>query len=139
MIKFRLFSNFLKRLKRKLSSEYEQTFKKRDGELTEEEIIEDDGSATVESSTNRYKQARINLAIAKDLIIKGNLPLNLVKNSAFRDLINAYNVKRNSALVKQLKHDTIARFKEKVNQIIYDTLNAADPVTLTVDGRSGRK
>ena len=62
-----------------------------------------------------------------------------MRNSAFHDFIKAYKVKWNPVSAKQLKHDTIARFKEKVNQIIYDTLNAADPVTLTDDGRSGRK
>ena len=53
--------------------------------------------------------------------------------SAFRDFAKEYNVKWNSVSAKHLKYDTITRFKEKVNKIIYDTLNTADHVTLTVD------
>ena len=42
-------------------------------------------------------------------------------NSAFRDFIKAYKVKC-PVSAKQLKRDTIVRFKEKVNPIIYDLL-----------------
>ncbi|CAF1525832.1 unnamed protein product [Rotaria sordida] len=134
-----IFSNFIKHLKRKHLPEYEQTFNKQDEGLLEEEIIEGGGRPTIELSTNKFKQTRINLAITKHLIIKCNFPLNLVENNAFRDFIKECNVKWIPVSAKHVKHNTIAQFKEKVNTIIYDTLNAVDHVTLTVDGWTDRK
>ncbi|CAF4015157.1 unnamed protein product, partial [Rotaria sp. Silwood1] len=134
-----IFSNFIKHLKRKHLSEYEKTFKKQDEGLLEEEIIECDGRPTTELSTSKFKQAQITLAIAKHLIIKCNLPPNLVENNAFRDFMKECNVKWTPVSAKYLKHDTIARFKEKVIKIIHDTLSAVDHLTLTVDGWTDRK
>ncbi|CAF1540839.1 unnamed protein product [Rotaria sp. Silwood1] len=134
-----IFSNFIKHLKRKHLPEYERTFNKQDEGLLEEEIIEGDGRPTTELSTNKFKQTRINLAIAKHLIIRCNFPLNLVENHAFRDFIKDCNVKWTPISAKHLKHNTIAPFKEKVNTIIHDALSAVDHVTLTVDGWTDRK
>lgn len=137
--KIGIYSNFLKHLKRRHLSDYEETFKNKDEGLVEEEIFDGNRSTTVDLSTNKSKQARINLAITKNLIIKCNLPLNLVENNAFRDFIKECNIKWSPISTKHLKHETIARFKETVNSIICDTLNATDYVTLTVDGWCDRK
>ncbi|CAF4251398.1 unnamed protein product [Rotaria sordida] len=84
-------------------------------------------------------EAQITSAIAKHLIIKCNLPPNLVENNAFRDFIKECNVKWIPVSAKHLKHDTIAPLKEKVITIIHDTLNAVDHLTLTVDGWTDRR
>jgi hypothetical protein len=132
--------NFLKHLKRKHFSEYQQTFSNQDENLSEDVIIESDGHATTDDiSTIKSKQNRINVAIAKYLIIKCNLPLNLVENSAFRDFMKECNLKWNPISTKRLKYDAIPTFTAKVNKIINETLGAIDHVTLTVDGWSDRR
>ncbi|CAF2562524.1 unnamed protein product [Rotaria sp. Silwood2] len=120
-----IFSNFLKHLKRKHLSEYKLIFVKQDEGFSEEGIIEGDGQATTEPSTNKQKQNRINTAI--------------VENNSFRDFIKECNIKWNPVSTKHLKHDTIARFTEKVNKTIHETLDATDYLTLTVDGWSDRR
>ncbi|CAF2822624.1 unnamed protein product [Rotaria sp. Silwood2] len=93
--------------------------------FSEEGIIEVDGQPTTEPSTNKQKQNRINTAI--------------VENNSFRDFIKECNIKWNPVSTKHLKHDTIARFTEKVNKTIHETLHATDYLTLTVDGCLDRR
>ncbi|CAF1304557.1 unnamed protein product [Rotaria magnacalcarata] len=132
-------SNFLKHLRRKHFSDYERTFKKHDEGLSEEGIIASDGQSTTELSSNKTKQVLINSTITKNLIIKCNLPLNIVENHAFRDFIKECNAKWDPVSSKHIKLNVIPQFKEKVNKIIYETLSSARHVTLTIDGWSDRR
>jgi BED zinc finger len=133
-------SNFLKHLKQKHVFEYQQMFPNEDESLLKDTIIENDGRATTtDISTTKSTQNRINVAIAKYLIIKCNLPLNLVENSAFRDFMKEYNFKWDPISARNLKHDAIPTFTAKVNKTIYETLNTIDHVTLSVDGWSDRR
>ena len=91
-----VFSNFLKHLKRKHQKEYKKSFKTDeddDDDLFEENVHVLSDFSTINSSPNKVKQNRINMAIAKNLIIKCNMPLAIVENSAFRDFINECNIK----------------------------------------------
>jgi hypothetical protein len=134
-----IFSNFLKHLKRKHLHEYQQVFIEEEEGLSEEGVVESNGQPTTELSTNKSKQNRINLAIAKYLIIKCNLPLNLVENNAFRDFIKECNIKWNPVSARRMKYDAINSFTEKMNKTMHETLDAVDYLTLTVDGWSDRR
>ncbi|CAF2979241.1 unnamed protein product [Rotaria sp. Silwood2] len=132
-------SNFLKHIKRKHFFEYQQLFSNQDESLSEDLTIESDGHITTDISTLKSKQNRINIAIVKYLIIKCNLPLNLVENLAFRNFMKECNFKWDPISAKRVKHDAIPTFTEKVNKIIKETLDTVDHVTLTVDGWSDRR
>ncbi|CAF1422957.1 unnamed protein product [Rotaria magnacalcarata] len=132
-------SNFLKHLKRKHLVEYKQVFIEEDEGLPEEGMFEGDDQPITELSTNKFKQNRINKAIAKYLIIKCNLPLSMVENNAFREFIKECNIKWNQISAKTLKQNSIAAFTEKVNKTIYEELKAVDHLTLTVDGWCDRR
>ncbi|CAM2727317.1 unnamed protein product [Rotaria socialis] len=126
-------------LKRKHLSQYELHFLKQDEGFSEKGSIASNDQSTTESSTNTYKQYRINKAIGKYLIIKCNLPLSLVENNAFRDFMKECNIKWNPTSAKYLKRDTIAKFTEQANKTIRETLGAIDYLTLTVGEWSDRK
>ena len=137
--KIGIFSNFLKHLKRKYFSEYERLFYKRDESLLEEGITENVSRSTAQLPLKDSKQVYINSAITKYLIVKCNLPLNIVENNEFRDFMKECGIKWELVPAKHLKHNTITRFTEKVNKIIHEILDAVDNVTLTVDGWSDRR
>ena len=133
-------SNFWKHLKRKHSSVYEQFSKASDDHLTEGLTSETEGnSLTSSSSAAKLKQRRIEIAIAKCLIVKCNLPLSLVENVAFREFMKECNVKWSPISTKKLKQDLITTFKEAVNSSIRHALDSVAHVTLTVDGWSDRR
>jgi hypothetical protein len=132
-------SNFLKHLKRKHFCEYQQIFPVHDESLFEDLFNESDDHVSVDTSTIKSKQDRINVAIAKYLIIKCNLPLNLVENQGFRDFMKECNIKWDQISSKRLKYNVIPTFTSKVNTLIQQTLDTVDHVTLTVDGWSDRR
>ncbi|CAF4804796.1 unnamed protein product [Rotaria socialis] len=133
-----IFSNFLKHLKRKHVPEYEKLFFDQ-VEDSPEVVNGSDHRSTIELSSSNTKQNRINISIAKYLIIKCNLPLNLVENSAFREFMKECNVKWNPISSKKLKHDGISFFADKMKTNLHATLNGVKFVTLTVDGWSDRR
>jgi hypothetical protein len=133
-----VFSNFVKHLKRKHKTEYEKLFVDQ-VEDSSEVFNGSDYRSTTELSSSNNKQNHINMSIAKYLIIKCNLPLNLVENSAFRQFMSECNVKWNPISSKKLKHDGIASFTDKMKKILHETLNDAKFVTLTVDGWTDRR
>ncbi len=59
-------------MKRKHIAEYQRIFSSQDESLSEDIIIESDGSLTADLSTIKSKQNRINVAIAKYFIITCN-------------------------------------------------------------------
>ncbi|CAF1509795.1 unnamed protein product, partial [Adineta ricciae] len=87
----------------------------------------------------QYFRTRINVAIGKYLIIKCNLPLNLVENQGFCDFMKECNLKWDPISTKRLKQNVIHTFSSKVDAIIHQTLNGVDHVTLTVNGWSDRR
>jgi hypothetical protein len=137
--KMGIFSNFLKHLKRMHVHEYRKLFIDQDENSPANVIVDNDYRTTTESSSNNHKQTRVNLAIAKYLIIKCNLPLNLVENCAFREFMKECGCKWNPISSKKLKNDVIGTFTDKMNKLIQDTLNDIKSVTLTVDAWSDRR
>jgi hypothetical protein len=133
-----IFSNFIKHLKRKHTAEYKKLFFDQ-VEDSSEVVNGNDYRSTTESSSSNNKQSRINMAIAKYLIIKCNFPLNLVENVAFREFMKECNVKWDPISSKKLKHDGITFYTDKMEKIIHETLIDTKFVTLTVDGWSDRR
>ena len=104
-----------------------------DDGLLEEEMLEGVvGQSTTELSANKFKQSRIDSAIAKYLIIKCNLPLNVVKNNALREFIKECNITWNPISAQTLTLNVIASFTEKVTKTIYEELKPVNYLTLTV-------
>jgi len=136
-----IFSNFLKHLKRIHPFEYDQIFARDEYEcLTEENnVFGEDREAAADLTSTKYKQSRILLSIAKNLIIRCNLPLNLVENTAFRDFMKECNFKCEPVSTKKLKRDVIPLFTNKVLKTIHETLNTIHHVTLTIDVWSDRR
>jgi len=142
-----IFSNFLKHLKRVHPYEYDQIFDREYEYLNEEEknAVEENDDRTTTTTTagdltsRKYKQNRIILSITKNLIIRCNLPLNLVENVGFRDFMKECNFKCEPISTKKLKRDVIPSLTNKILQTIHETLNSIDHVTLTVDVWSDRR
>ncbi|CAF1208015.1 unnamed protein product [Adineta steineri] len=134
-----IFSNFLKHLKRKHIAEYEKTYGNEDEYLSENIENEAVAEPSTEILIATCKQTRINMSIAKNLIIKCNIPLNIVENSSFREFMKHCNIKWNPISSKKLKNDYINLFIEKMNKSIHEALNKVEHVTLTIDGWSDRR
>jgi hypothetical protein len=135
-----IYSNFKKHLKRQHPSEYQNSFGSRPEDDLPDEIstLSDDPTATT-SDNNINKSSRINLSIAKNLIIKCNLPLNLIESPAFRDFMRECVPKWEPMSVKKLKRVIATSFKERVHKKVYETLQNVNHLSLTVDGWSDRR
>ncbi|CAF4084866.1 unnamed protein product [Adineta steineri] len=116
-----IFSNFLKHLKRKHIAEYEKTYGNEDEYLLENIENEAVAEPSTEILIATCKQTRINMSIAKNLIIKCNIPLDIVENSSFREFMKHCNIKWNP-------------ISKKMNKSIHEALNKVEHVTLTIDG-----
>ncbi|CAF2975866.1 unnamed protein product [Rotaria sp. Silwood2] len=77
--------------------------------------------------------------MAKNLIIKCNLPLSLVENPAFREFMKECYPKWQPISTKKLKSDIISSFKTRIHKIICDTLEIVNDLTLTIDAWSHRR
>jgi hypothetical protein len=134
-----IFSNFLKHLKRIHPFEYDQIFSRQYECLTEENNVFGDDRAAADLTNTKYKQSRILFSLTKNLIIRCNLPLNLVENPAFRDFMKECNFKFEPVSTKKLKHDIIPSLMNTVLKTIHETLNSIHHVTLTIDVWSDRR
>lgn len=135
-----IYSNFKKHLKRQHPYEYQKSFclRPEDDPSGEIDVLPDDPTAAT-LDNNRSKSSRINLTIIKNLIIKCNLPLNLIENPAFRDFMRECVPKWEPMSVKKLKQMIITSFKERVHKIVYETLQNVNHLSLTIDGWSDRR
>lgn len=140
-----IYSNFLKHLKRKHPSEYQQSFSPAidddDEDLLEDINSRDDGDQSLNDSapTANNKQSRINSSMAKNLIIKCNLPFTIIENPAFREFIRECYPKWQPVSAKKLKSDITSSFKDRIHKVICDTLEKVNDLTLTVDAWSDRR
>lgn len=134
-------SNFLKHIKRKHLSEYQKTFSPRTDEDFLEEIDspDDHPSAANDSIHMNNKQNRICLSVAKNLIIKCNLPLTIIENAAFREFVKECYPKWQPISSKKVKSDIMCSFKDRVHKIICETLEKVNDLTLTIDTWSDRR
>ncbi|CAF3753693.1 unnamed protein product [Rotaria socialis] len=134
-----VFSNFLKHLKRQHPLEYNQVFNNEHEYFTEDRNGIEDGHEPIDLTNIKEKENRIILSITKNLIIRCNLPLNLVEKPAFRDFMKECSLKYRPVSTKRLKHDIIPSLKSIVLTRIHEKLNTVDHVTLTVDIWSDRQ
>ena len=134
-----VFSNFLKHLKRQHPLKYNQVFNNEYEYFTEDRNGIEDGHEPIDLTNIKEKENRIILSITKNLIIRCNLPLNLVEKPAFRDFMKECNLKYRPVSTKRLKHDVIPSLTSIVLTRIHEKLNTVDHVTLTVDIWSDRR
>lgn len=110
-----VFSNFLNHLKSKNGIEYKKSIKNDDydDDLSEENVnIFVDRSIT-NSSPNKIKKKRINMAIGKNWIIKCHLRLSIIENSVFTDFINECSIKWQPISSKRLESENIYFLRKK--------------------------
>ena len=137
--KISVFSNFLKHLKRMHTHEYNQIFVEEDqGSPVDSSSRMDDaeGSGGISS---KCKQHRWNTSIAKNLVVKCNLPLTLVQNPAFRNFMKDLNPKWQPISSKALKSNLIPTFVNDVRTAIRKTLVSLTDITITVDAWADRR
>ncbi|CAF4960759.1 unnamed protein product, partial [Rotaria magnacalcarata] len=99
----------------------------------------EDAHEPIDLTNIKEKENRIILSITKNLIIRCNLPLNLVEKPAFRDFMKECSLKYRPVSAKRLKHDIIPSLKSIVLTRIHEKLDTTDHVTLTVDIWSDRR
>lgn len=134
-----VFSNFLKHLKRQHSLEYNQLFNNEYEHFTDDNTMNDDTHGSIDLTNTKYKENRIILSITKNLIIRCNLPLNLVEKPAFRQFMNDCNAKYRPVSSKKVKNDIIPSLTNIVLGRMHERLHTASYVTLTVDIWSDRR
>ena len=128
-----IFSNFLKRLKRAHPDEYARTFNIHDEFSSEGKRDTEDSSTSLELTNSKYRHNRITFSIAKNLIIRCNLPFSLVESAGFRDFAKDCILKYEPVSAKKLKLDIIPSFTNNVLKVTYETLNNIKHLTLTID------
>jgi hypothetical protein len=135
-----IYSNFVKHLKRKHPHDYERLFPTQ-GEMIVEEVngVDDDQAAPVDLTNSKSKQKQFITSVTKNLIIKCNLPLNIVEHAGFRDFLKECNFKCKPISSKKIKRVIIPSFTNNVLDKIHETLNNVSDLTLTIDGWSDRR
>ena len=134
-----IYSNFLKHLKRKHLSEYQESFVRSDEDSSDEIVSSKYQQVSNDSSHMDGKQSRISLSISKNLIIKCNLPFSIIENPAFREFMKQCYPKWQPISAKKLKTDIITSFKCRIDQVISDALEKVHSLTLTIDCWSDRR
>lgn len=132
-------SNFLKHLKRLHVREYDQLFfgEQHKGSPTSSPNVEgQNGGADV---SEKRKQNRLSSSIVKNLVVKCNLPLNIVENGAFRNFMKECSSKWQPISAKTIKNNFVPSFVDKVRKEIEEKLNGVSHVTLTVDAWTDRR
>lgn len=133
-----VYSNFLKHLQRKHLPEYSKMFPSRENDAGEE-IDVTNGQSSNEKTVMQSYANRVNFAITKYLIIKCNMPLNLVENSAFRQFMKECHVKWDHVSAKAVEKNILPFFREKVDKSIQQMLNEVGHVTLTIDAWTDKR
>ncbi|CAF4069257.1 unnamed protein product [Rotaria sordida] len=134
-----IFSNFLKHLKRAHSTEYDQIFNPEDSFSSEQKHVNNDNIPSTDSTRSTHRQNRIILSTTKNLIIRCNLPLNIVECAGFRDFMKDCCSKYEPMSAKKIKRDIIPSLVNDVFETIHETLKKIDYLSLTIDGWSDRR
>lgn len=139
-----IYSNFVKHLKRKHPVDYEKSFSIHKDNNDDDSIFEginstNDQQASMDFTLMNSKQNRVNYSIAKNLIIKCNLPLSLIENSAFREFIKECYSKWQPISTRRLKANIICSINKRIHEKICETLQKIDSLTLTIDTWSDRR
>lgn len=136
-----IYSNFVKHLKRKHVVEYKKIFSRPMNDDMSDEIDDSDEQQQQSNDLTQVnsKQHRINVSLAKNLIIKCNLPLNTIENVSFREFIKDCYPKWQPISSKKLKSDIISSMNDRIYKKIYETLQQINYLTLTIDAWSDRR
>lgn len=138
-----IYSNFLKHFKRLHSREYQQMFESEEkspncSSPTRSKVIMAKSPVSIPTST-KCKQQQLNASIAKNLIIRCNLPFGIVENTAFREFMKELNPKWQPISSKTLKSNLIPSFVSDTQRLIREALARVKEVTLTVDAWSDKR
>ena len=133
-----VYSNFLKHLRRKHVPEFLKMFPSHEKDSAEDMDVVN-GESSKEQAMVQPNVNRVSFAITKYLIIKCNMPLNLVENSAFREFMKECHVKWNYVSAKAVKKNILPSFREKVDKSIQQMLSVVDHVTLTIDAWTDKR
>lgn len=134
-----IFSNFFKHIKRAHPNEYAHTLSVEDERSSEAQHANEDSSRSAELTNLKDRKNRVIFSIAKNLIVRCNLPFSLIESAGFRDFAKDCILKYEAVSAKKLKGDIIPSFTNKVLKTIHETLNNVKHVTLTIDGWSDRR
>ncbi|CAM4841257.1 unnamed protein product [Rotaria magnacalcarata] len=107
--------------------------------LSEQKHANDDNTAAAHSTSSANRQNRILLFTAKNLIVRCNLPLNIVESAGFRVFMKDYCFKYEPISAKKLKRDILPSFMNNVSKTIHEALNKINYLSLTIDGWSDRR
>ena len=119
--------------------EYNEIFGAQDqGSAVDSNVRTDDAEGIRVVSSN-CKQHQWNTSIAKNLVVKCNLPLTLVQNPAFRNFVKDLNPRWEPISSKTLKSNLIPKFVEDVRATIQKTLVSLTDITITVDAWTDRR
>lgn len=134
-----IYSNFLKHLKRAHPFEYNKTWNIDDQQVVDDNLLSYDEQQNFNVMDVKQKENRIVLSITKNLIVRCNMPFNLVEKPAFRDFMKDCNVKFRPISSRKLKRDIIPSLADIVSKRIHEALRDIEHVTLTVDIWSNRR
>jgi hypothetical protein len=96
-------------------------------------FLETPPTIDVQVSSDRSKQQQINLSIAKNLIIKCNLPPAIVEHSSFREFLKELYPKWYPISAKRIKNTEIQSLASDVRNKLEGILNHIDDISITVD------
>lgn len=121
------------------SREYQQILGQEDERSSSDPSVDTLYVEPVVLGSQKCKQHQINRSIAKNLVVKCNLPLSIVENHAFRDFMKESNPKWQPVSSKTLKSNLVPMFVSNVEKMIREALAPVREVTLTVDAWSDRR
>lgn len=134
-----IYSNFIKHLRRKHQTRYDEVVSGNDEYENETVNVPNDDKITNVPLVGKNKDHQFLMSITKNLIIKCGLPLHLVEKGAFREFLKDVNIKVNALSAKRIKRVAIPAYMNNVLQNMRTTLNKIDDITLTIDGWSDRR
>ena len=120
-----IYSNFVKHLKRKHLSEYQKSFSSHTSDdddaaaaarYSKTLIVRNEHQSSNDLTQMNSKQNRINFSVAKNLIIKCNLPLNIIENPSFREFVKECYSKWQPISTKKLKTNVISSINKRTHK-----------------------
>ena len=133
-----IYSNFVKHLKRKHPTEYEQPVVDESEPLPEKNDMDDD-QVPAKFANIKNKQNHFATSVTKNLIIRCNLPLNIVEQFGFRKFVKECNLKFEPISSKRIKRVIIPSLKSDIVNKIHQSLNSVDALCLTIDAWSNKR
>lgn len=133
-----IYSNFVKHLKRKHLDEYEEPAVDQSESSCETKDPSDD-QVVAKLTGIRDKQNQYATSVTKNLIIRCNLPLNIVEQFGFRNFLKECNLKFEPISSKRIKRVILPSLKTDIVNKIHQSLSGVDALCLTIDAWSNKR